>query len=95
MMSRKIGLAAPVQRRSVGGQHYYIDPIMGMDSELFDSIEERDAEIAQHYREPEQCKHTWEERTCVRNRYEPSMCSGVQRCTKCGLEVRYQKEWEG
>ena len=91
-MNRRIGIGERVKRVSQNGVHWYIDPIMGIDSEKFDRVEDREAEIALHYREPGECRHDWEEVTRKRNYYEPGMCSGIQRCTRCGAQSEYQKE---
>lgn len=90
-MNRRIGLAKRVERKQINGQFYYIDPIMGMDSQLFDTIKERDAEIAQHYIEPDHHIHAWVEQSRTRSRYEPGMVHGVMRCS-CGATTHYTKE---
>jgi len=91
-MNRRIGLSERIKRVSRNGLHWYIDPIMGMDSKPFDTVNEREEEIRLHYVEPEQCKHDWEELSRHANRYERGMCSGVQQCRKCGVQTHYQKE---
>ncbi|QYW02512.1 hypothetical protein CPT_Silvanus_038 [Stenotrophomonas phage Silvanus] len=91
MMTRRIGLANRIQRRSRNGQHWYVDPILGMDSQPFDTVNEREEQIRLHYVEPPQCVHDWEELTRQKNRYERGMVSGVQRCRTCGVESFYSK----
>lgn len=91
-MNRRIGLGERIQRVSRNGVHWYIDPIMGMDSQPFDTVNEREEEIRLHYIEPDTCNHDWEELSRHVNRYERGMCSGIQQCRKCGMQSHYQKE---
>lgn len=92
MINRRIGVPQRIERKSLNGQFYYIDPIMGIDSQLFDSITEREDEIRLHYNEPGECVHDWEELSRAINRYEPTMCSGKQQCRRCGVKTFYTKE---
>lgn len=90
-MNRRIGVGERIVRHSLNGQHYYIDPIMGIDSQLYDSINEREEEIRKHYIEPQECAHEWDEISRHVNRYEAGMCSGQQQCRKCGVQTFYSK----
>lgn len=92
MMNRRIGVGERIKRVSKNGRHWYVDPIMGIDSEPFDTVGQREEQIALHYIEPPQCVHDWEELTRHKNRHEPGMVSGQQKCTKCGVLTFYNKE---
>lgn len=89
---KRIGVAQRITRVSRNGLHFYIDPIMGMDSQPFDTVTEREEDIRKHYVEPASCQHEWRELTRQVNRYERGMCSGVQKCKTCGAESFYTKE---